>query len=401
MKKYLLIFLAALLAVLPFVGAVPQSVTAEAASGQSEDYKQSDIYLFVEEFLQDCPSRNGAENQHAAAEWLAEKFSDLTGNSITPVSFGEGNSILGWNIEARLEGSGVSDKQIIIGAHYDAVGPGANDNASGVAAMYFIMKNLFESETRLPFDVVFVAFGSEEDGLLGSRYYLDSMTSADRQNTMVMFNLDSIGGGDNLYVFCENKKTDLADLILENAAGSLVEKPYASGVFPVDVYGYGYYEYIQGSDHTPFRLQGIPTAMFFAGNYSWYSYTESVDSSKNVANSNSDNLNNMDLFWGAEYVNKILTVVQTLTATLSSDGFLTVAQNAKNQLVNNSLAFSTVWPSVAAVACLAVVVVLGVLYYRKLQKRSILGTAEVKENAKVFTQPNAEDIFSFDDKDEK
>lgn len=399
MKKILLIIFVALLVMLPFVGT--NNAAVAFAASEDEEYKQSEIYKFVEEFLADCPSRSGVENQRSAADWLAEKFSALVGFDVTPTSFGDGNTILGYNVEVRLKGNGSSEKQIIVGAHYDSTGPGANDNASGIAAMYFTMKNLVESNVKLPFDVVFVAFGGEEEGLLGSQHYLDSMSSVDRQNTMVMFNLDSVGGGDNLYVFCENKSTDLANLILKNANGQILEKPHAVGVFPVDVYGYGYYEFIQGSDHTPFRLQDIPTAMFFAGNFSGFNFVESKDSSKNVMNSNSDNLSNMDAFWGDEFVNKIQTVAQTLTVTLMDDDFLSVAENAKSQLVNNSLVFGTLWPTLASVVILAIAVILGILYYRKLQKRAILGTVEAKEQTKVFTQPSVEDVFSFDEKDKK
>ncbi len=399
MKKILLIIFVALLVMLPFVGT--NNAAVAFAASEDEEYKQSEIYKFVEEFLADCPSRSGVENQRSAANWLAEKFSALVGFDVKPTSFGDGNTILGNNVEVRLKGNGSSEKQIIVGAHYDSTGPGANDNASGIAAMYFTMKNLVESNVKLPFDVVFVAFGGEEEGLLGSQHYLDSMSSVDRQNTMVMFNLDSVGGGDNLYVFCENKSTDLANLILKNANGQILEKPHAVGVFPVDVYGYGYYEFIQGSDHTPFRLQDIPTAMFFAGNFSGFNFVESKDSSKNVMNSNSDNLSNMDAFWGDEFVNKIQTVAQTLTVTLMDDDFLSVAENAKSQLVNNSLVFGTLWPTLASVVILAIAVILGILYYRKLQKRAILGTVEAKEQTKVFTQPSVEDVFSFDEKDKK
>lgn len=397
MKKFLLIFLVALLAVLPFLS----TENVAFATGEDEEYKKSEIYKFVEEFLADNPSRNGVENQRRAAEWLANKFSALVGREVTPTPFGEGNNVVGYNVEVRLKGNGSSDKQVIIGAHYDSTGPGANDNASGIAAMYFTMRNLVKPNVKLPFDVVFVAFGSEEEGLLGAQHYLESMASADRQNTMVMFNLDSIGGGDNLYVFCENKPTDLANLIVKKANGQILEKPHAAGIYPVDMFGYGYYEFIQGSDHTPFRLQGIPTAMFFAGNFRAFNFVESKDSSKNVLNSNSDNLANMDAFWGEDYVNKIETVYQYLTVTLKDSEFLAVAENAKSQLVNNNVVFNTLWPTLVAVALVAVVVLLGIWYYRKLQKRAILGTAEAKEQPKVFTQPGVEDIFSFDDKDKK
>lgn len=391
---------------------VGNAESAEIEDGASLDYADSEAYVFLKEFLEAFPNRSSAVHQTQAAQWLASTFdawlkSYGSDADYTVDTQNYGDDASGVNVTVRFASANplADGRQIIVGAHYDSVGQGANDNASGIAALYLIMQSLSQSFVAEPslqpaFDVVLVAFGGEEEGLLGSQGYLDSMTSSERQNTLVVFNLDSIGGGDNLYVFCENKHTDLADFVLSNATGAsnLVEKPYAKGIFALDAYGYGYYEFVQGSDHTTFRLVGIPTVLFFAGNYSGWNYVESTDSDKCVMNTNSDTLENMEKFWGAEFVSKIETVAATVSAVIGSDGFLSVAQNAQSQLVNNDLVFGSVWPVLAVVLLLGITVLFGWLHYRKLQKYALLGTGEATKRADVFTKPEAEDIFDFDDK---
>jgi len=98
---------------------------------------------------------------------------------------------------------------LYIGAHFDTVyrpqpdwplgGPGANDNASGIAVMMEAARML-ASEPLSP-TLVFVAFGAEEIGLVGSRYYVDHLAAPDRVTADGMINLDCVGIGDKLGVF--------------------------------------------------------------------------------------------------------------------------------------------------------------------------------------------------------
>src|SRR5262249_35742648 len=68
-----------------------------------------------------------------------------------------------------------SSPLVLVGAHYDSVGgcPGADDNASAVAAMLACAKAL--SLQKPPFPVCFVSFNREEDNLLGSRDFVRSL----------------------------------------------------------------------------------------------------------------------------------------------------------------------------------------------------------------------------------
>lgn len=114
------------------------------------------------------------------------------------------------NIVGILPGSdpAVAAESIVIGAHYDHVGVGgrlsaapertgeihngADDNASGTAAIIEMARAAVQARERFPRTLVFVAFAGEERGLLGSAFYVANATRPiDR--TIAMLNLDMVG----------------------------------------------------------------------------------------------------------------------------------------------------------------------------------------------------------------
>ena len=385
-----------LIAVLLIVGTLFANFAIAEEVEQVDGVQNDEIYTFVEELC----DRQGSDVP-SVRSFLTDKFNALLGeDSVVEQKFSNGKYV---NLVAQLTKQGAT-KQIIIGAHYDYafVGAGAGDNACGVAALYFTMKQLASDPSKLPCNVIFVAFDGEEDGLLGSEHFVNRMTKDEVNNTLVMFNFDAIATGDNLYLLCENKSTDLAKLILNFADGAQ-EKPYAKGIYSnvFDSYGYGYYEFIQGSDHTPFRLQGIPIAFFFSGTYSstFWQYEESADSLKQVMNTGRDTFANLKE--NSDFVNRIDTVSNAVVATVRSDDFMSVAENARSQLVNLKFWYKIWWPIIAVAVIAVVLVVLAIFHYRKLQKKAILNAPEIKSQT-VFEKPSADDIFHFksDDSDD-
>ena len=370
---------------------------AEEQSGVVSTATDDEIALFVQQLCE--LNANGSKEQ--VKIFLEDSFRRVVGeDDTTPVSerkvkswiFGKDTNY--FNIEVTLKGQDTS-KQIVIGAHYDAVGEGAGDNACGVAVLYRVFKTLASTSRQLPYNVVFVAFDGEEDGLLGSQNYVDKLE--DPSSVLVMFNVDSIALGKQLYLMCENKSTDLADLILKGYdPHQIKEKPYGLGTSQelYTSFGYGYYEMVQGSDHTPFRLKGIPIAFFFSGSYSVGSW--GLDTG-NTINTSADTYANLTKH---AYVERILTVSDAIESAILSQDFVAVAQNARNQLVNLNFWYNSWWPRIAVAVILVVLVVLTILYNRKLQKKAAVGTAEIKTN-KVFDKPPAEDIFTFKGQDTK
>jgi Peptidase family M28 len=88
---------------------------------------------------------------------------------------------------------GDSDEKIVVGAHYDKVldGCGAVDNWTGIVAMSHLFKTLKESHLKKT--LVFIAFGKEESGLVGSRAMTKTISKEQSQQYCAMVNIDSLG----------------------------------------------------------------------------------------------------------------------------------------------------------------------------------------------------------------
>jgi aminopeptidase YwaD len=113
------------------------------------------------------------------------------------------------NVIGILEGSDpkLKHEAIIIGAHYDHLGRGgqgslaaregeihhgADDNASGVAGLLELARTFAAERRGVRRTLVFIAFGGEEEGLLGSSYYVRN-PAVPLAETVAMINLDMIG----------------------------------------------------------------------------------------------------------------------------------------------------------------------------------------------------------------
>jgi hypothetical protein len=108
----------------------------------------------------------GSAGAAAAADYVSQQLKDL-GCSVQFQDFGGRRK----NVIGR---AGTADRYILLGAHYDGQGPGmpsASDNAAGVAVVLELIREL--KTKNLPVSLVAVAFDDEEQGLNGSRYYVD------------------------------------------------------------------------------------------------------------------------------------------------------------------------------------------------------------------------------------
>src|SRR5690606_16416927 len=102
-----------------------------------------------------------------------------------------GPEIKTWNVVGYIPGSHpqLSQEFIVLGAHYDHLGMGgpssrsetqtglhygADDNASGTSALLEIAEKLAANRSKLDRSIILVAFGAEEQGLLGSRYFIQN-----------------------------------------------------------------------------------------------------------------------------------------------------------------------------------------------------------------------------------
>ena len=106
------------------------------------------------------------------------------------------------NVIGYIKGQ-VSDTFLCVTAHYDHLGrmgdkvyfPGANDNASGVAMMLSLAKHFQQMGVQPKYSLAFMAFGAEEIGILGSKYYTEHPFFP-LGNIKFLINLDILGTGD-------------------------------------------------------------------------------------------------------------------------------------------------------------------------------------------------------------
>ena len=167
----------------------------------------------------------------------------------------------------------VGDEAVVIGAHYDHLGlgvfgsltperrgqvhAGADDNASGTAALLWIARSLAEAGP-LRRTVVFVAFTAEEAGLLGSSHFVKNSPEA-LPATIAMLNMDMVGRlrDRRLVIFGSESATEWKPS-LEAAAGELGLRLAYEGTGPGP------------SDQTSFYVKSIPVLHFFTGTHSGY-----------------------------------------------------------------------------------------------------------------------------------
>ncbi|MEM7659313.1 MAG: M28 family peptidase [Bacteroidota bacterium] len=106
------------------------------------------------------------------------------------------------NVMGMIPGTTNPDSFLVLTAHYDHLGklgeavfPGANDNASGVAMLLGLMEHFSQPENQLDYSLLCIAFGGEETGLVGSRYYVERSQAVPVTKMKFLLNLDLMGNG--------------------------------------------------------------------------------------------------------------------------------------------------------------------------------------------------------------
>lgn len=164
--------------------------------------------------------------------------------------------VTGSNLIARQADS--TQPKAIIGGHYDSVAgsPGANDNASGTVVVLELARRL--ARTPQAEGVWFVAFDGEEDGLHGSRAFVDRATPQFLSRLSGMINFDMVGinkelkvGGTPWLSTLAKKDNSLSQI---GAIGGSDHLPFANAKVPVLFFTRG----LDPNYHTPEDLEVNP-----------------------------------------------------------------------------------------------------------------------------------------------
>jgi len=272
----------------------PAAVTAQESTGALspavERYRADISWLAADE-------REGRGMESAGLEeagaWLAERFAEIglepagedgfrdpfTASVMVPdpdqpdnPHGGERRPVVGFNVVGRLP-AGAKDHlpgAVVIGAHYDhlgmggggslaagetAVHNGADDNASGTAALLAVARELVSRRDELRRDVWFVAFSLEEQGLLGSSTFSREPTGGlSMDDVVAMLNMDMVGRleGGTLQVLGGESATEWVEIVTPLCEADGLDCKVAGD-------GFG------SSDQSSFYAAGIPVLHFFTG----------------------------------------------------------------------------------------------------------------------------------------
>jgi hypothetical protein len=167
------------------------------------------------------------------------------------------------NLLAVIPGSdpALAGEAVLLSAHHDHLGPGypgANDDASGVAAVREATRALLAAKGALRRPVVIAIFGAEEWGLLGSRAFVEHPPEG-FPKVVAALSLDTVGGkgvGD----------VNVVGGSVYPALGALVSRCLAGAGLPtgrdIDNRAFAW-----GSDHYSFHRAGIPAVDLFSAEY--------------------------------------------------------------------------------------------------------------------------------------
>ena len=165
----------------------------------------------------------------------------------------------------------LKNEYVILGAHFDHLGMGgpgsssravdttgihhgADDNASGIALMLELAEKLAKTEGSHKRSIVCIAFSGEEEGLLGSKHFVDD-PGIELSNVNAMINLDMVGRlneTNNLQISGVGTATGLKELVYAKSDTSLIKLTLSNE-------GYG------PSDHSSFYGKDIPVLFYFTG----------------------------------------------------------------------------------------------------------------------------------------
>ena len=256
----------------------PRAALVPAAEVFSTTRMQQDIAFLADERL--AGRGLGTPQLDRAADYIAEQFQAA---GLRPGGDGDEDYFQTWqatpdnsadpvtlkNVIAILPGTDPerAGESLVIGAHYDHLGrgesgahagdegrihPGADDNASGIAVMLELARELADKPPAR--SIVFVAFSGEESGRLGSRHYVQHSGAYPVGKTIAMVNLDTVGrlGQRPLTVFGSGTAREWVHIF--RGAG------YVSGVPIRDVA-----DDFGSSDQTSFIEAGVPAVQLFSG----------------------------------------------------------------------------------------------------------------------------------------
>jgi hypothetical protein len=205
------------------------------------------------------PRPLGSPQEKTALTYAAQKLAEY-GCQVErqPVTSSKNINTSSFNVIGRLPGE--TAREIIIGGHIDSASPeipGADDDASGVAAMLEIARVLCREKHRST--LVFVAFCGEESGLVGSENFTERYPL---ENAGLMLELDMTSDDAPLMLWIDTRKSQTPEWLVRASIDACHSLGYRNIDYPFHFNSLNSAIGGAGSDHGPFLKKGIPAIAF-------------------------------------------------------------------------------------------------------------------------------------------
>ncbi len=239
-------------------------------NGIVENVSASNILDDLTTFVDFGVKEPGTSEIEDAKNWIIERYQSLGYTAIQTQAFnvfGQSTS----NIIVTKTGSVYPNTFLIIDGHYDTVnGPGANDNGSGTALILELARLLKDVDTE--YSVKFIHFSGEEDGLIGSEYYVNNTVIPENLDIKLVLNIDEVGGVagmNNNTITCERDESSPNS---NNAASAQATQEMAN-CFALYSNLQTQISYAYGSDYMPFENNGEIITGLYETNESPYTHS--------------------------------------------------------------------------------------------------------------------------------
>ncbi len=169
-----------------------------------------------------------------------------------------------YNVLAEKTGSKKPNNVVMAGAHLDSVnaGPGINDNGSGSAAILEVAEQM--AKVRPQNTLRFAWWGAEESNLVGSTYYVTTLSQAERDKIELYLNFDMVGSPNHVFFIYDGDDSDAVGAGPGPAGSAEIEKLFESYFNSVGEPFKGT-DFSGRSDYGPFIAAGIPSGGLFTG----------------------------------------------------------------------------------------------------------------------------------------
>jgi Zn-dependent M28 family amino/carboxypeptidase len=160
--------------------------------------------------------------------------------------------------------TGREDRTVVVGSHLDSVseGPGINDNGSGSATDLEVALQMARLDIQPRNRVRFAFWGAEESGLVGSQYYVDSLTKREIKDIAVNLNFDMVASPNYVRFVYDGDASDTESL---GSTGSGVVEDVFTDYFDAQGLATEPTEFDGRSDYDAFINAGIPAGGLFTG----------------------------------------------------------------------------------------------------------------------------------------